>query len=157
MLTVFRERRARAIVAATLMFAQGCYTFLPVGSGVNPPVGQLARVHLTPDGTLELARYLGPNVVRAEGTVAAMSDEGTMALRVEYVELANDVRQPWSGEGVVNIPAVYRREVHQRVFQKRRSIVAGTLLGLGLVSLAVIALRGIASGEGGVEVPPPTP
>ena len=157
MSSLFRNTAARAVVATFLLVTQACYTFVPMSSGATPLVGQKARLRLTPDGTVELARYLGPNVAMAEGIVSSISDDGTIMLAVETVEQTNGVVQPWTGEGVVAIPAALRREVHERVFQKRRSIVSGTLLGLGLIALGVIAVRGAGSGDGGIEVPPPPP
>lgn len=156
MLNPFRARAARALGATLILTTQACYTFVPL-VGPQPVVGQQALVFLTPEGTTELARYLGPNVAAAEGLVASVTEDGSIMMAVQYVEQTNQLRQPWTGEGVVAIPAMYRREVRQRSFQKRRSIVAGTLLSLGLMSLAVIALRGGKSGNGGVEVPPPPP
>lgn len=153
----FRNSSARAFVATFLLVTEACYTFVPLSSGASPRVGQPARVQLTPEGTAELARYLGPNVAWAEGTVASISDDGTIMLAVDFVEQTNQIRQPWTGEGVVGIPANYRLEAHERVFQKRRSIVASALLGLGVLSMGLIALRGAGSGEGGIEVPPPPP
>lgn len=153
----FRNSTVRASVAGFLLVTQACYAFVPLSSGASPRVGQPARVHLTAEGTTELARYLGPNVAAAEGMVASISDDGTIMLAVETVQQTNQLVQPWTGEGVVAIPAMYRREVHERVFQRRRSIVSGSLLALGLVSLAVIAIRSGGPGQGGVEVPPPTP
>ena len=157
MLSRFRESWLRGCVAVLLVTTQACYTFIPIAAGATPRVGDQAKIRLTPEGTAELARYLGPNVVVAEGAVAAVADDGTITIAVEQVEMGNGLRQPWIGEGVVAIPAMYRRNVQERVFQKRRSIVSGTLLALGLVTLAVVALRGGGGGEGGVEVPPPPP
>lgn len=153
----FRNSTARAFVAGFLLVTQACYAFVPVSSGASPRVGQPARIHLTAEGTAELARYLGPNVASAEGMVVSIADDRTILLAVETVRQANGLVQPWTGEGAVSIPATYRSEVHERVFQKRRSIVGGSLLALGMISLGVIALRGAGSGGGGVEVPPPPP
>ena len=153
----FRNSIVRALVASFLLVTQACYAFVPLSSGASPRVGQPARVHLTAEGTAELARYLGPNVASAEGMVVSIADDGTIMLAVETVQHTNQLVQPWNGEGVVGVPAMYRREVHERVFERRRSIVAGSLLALGLVSLAVIAIRSGGPGQGGVEVPPPTP
>lgn len=156
MLNRFRSRAARVLGATLILTTQACYTFVPV-AGPRPVVGQQALVYLTPEGTVELARYLGPNVAAVEGIVASVTEDGSIMMAVQFVEQSNQLRQPWTGEGVVAIPQMYRREVRERAFQKRRSVVAGTLLSLGLMSLAVIALRGGKSGNGGVEVPPPPP
>lgn len=157
MLNPFRSHAARVVGATLILATQACYTFVPLAAGTRPPVGQQVLVFLTPEGTAELARYLGPNVTAAEGMVDSITEDGSIMLAVQYVEHTNQIRQPWSGEGIVAIPAIYRREVRERSFHKRRSVAAGTLLSLGLMSLAVVALRGGKSGGGGVEVPPPPP
>ena len=157
MLIAFRTSCLRTLGATLILATQACFTFVPLTTGAMPRVGQPARVFLTPDGTAELARYLGPNVASAEGVVASVSEDGTLLLSVETVKQTNGLVQPWTGEGAVSIPAMYRRDVHERVFQKRRSIVAGMLLVGGLVSLAVVAIRSGKSGPGGVEIPPPPP
>lgn len=157
---LIRLRRTRAAVATTAVLSlQACYTFVPLAATATPRVGEQVRVVLTPEGTVELARYLGPNVGTVEGMLSSANGDGTIAVAVEYVQLMNEVRQPWSGEGVVEIPALYRREVYERVFQKRQSIVAATGLAAALVATAAIALKvggakGDADGAGGTPPPP---
>jgi hypothetical protein len=160
MLNAFsRLRRTRAVIATiTLMCSQACYSFLPLAGASTPREGDRVRVVLTPEGTAELARYLGPNVVVAEGGLSSIDGNGTMVVLVDYVQTANGLRQPWSGEGVVSFPTMYRREVDERVFQKRRTIVAGTAIATALVTTAIIALRaGGAKGgtDAGGGTPPP--
>jgi hypothetical protein len=152
-----RFRRARAVVATlALASTEACYAYRPL-AGPAPRVGERVRVVLTPEGTTELARYLGPSVAVAEGGLESVGDDGTFALAVDFVQMMNGIRQPWTGEGMVSIPSAYRSEVQQRVFLKRQSIVAGTVLAAGLVAIAVIALRagGAQGGEGGNGGQPP--
>jgi len=159
MLTRFiRSRGTRSLVATfALVCVEACYAYVPLPGSAAPRVAERARVSLTADGTRELARYLGPNVVVAEGAVSSV-ESGTVVLAVDYVQTSNGVRQPWTGEGNVSIPAMYRSDIQERTFQKRQTIVASTALVVALIATAILALRsGSASttGAGGGGQPPP--
>jgi hypothetical protein len=158
MLRRFPRVRAVAAVVAVMALAstQACYAYKPIAS-VTPKVGERVRVVLTPQGTVELARYLGPNVTVAEGGLSSVGGEGALVIAVDFVQMTNGVRQPWTGEGVVSIPSAYRSEVHERTFLKRQSIFGVTGLAVGLMAVAVIALRsgGAGGSSGGGGVPPP--
>jgi hypothetical protein len=151
--------RARAVVAVfSLICAQACYNYVPLAATAAPRVGGRARALLTPEGTRELARYLGPNVVAAEGGVSSAESDGTLVLAVDFVQTTNGIRQPWTGEGVVSFPAAYRSGVSERTLMKKQSMVAGAVLAAALVATAVIALKSggaSTSGDGGTGQPPP--
>lgn len=156
------SRTRRAILLATALAvaaAQGCYAYLPAPAAAAPNPGERVRVALTTEGTVELARYLGPNVAVAEGELSSTDPAGTMVVAVDYVEQVNGVRQPWSGEGLVSIPANLRGEVKQRTFLRKQSIIAGAALTAGLIVTAIVALKagGAAGGDGsgGGQPPPP--
>lgn len=148
--------RRTAIHLAWLIAASGCYSYLPLETSVTPTVGQRVRVALTPEGTTELARYLGPRVVEAEGALISLGAERSMVIAVDFVGMPGGLRQPWSGEGTVTFPANYVAGTRQRTFQKRRSIVGSAALAGALILTAVVALRG-GSGAGGPGdgTPPP--
>ena len=140
--TLNRCRRTRITVAAiALASTQACYAYVPLAAASAPKAGERVRVVLTPAGSTELARYLGPNVAQAEGELSSMAADGTLVVAVDVVQMMNGVRQPWTGEGVVSFPSEYRAEVHERTFQKGRSIAGGTALAVALVGIAVVALR----------------
>lgn len=153
-----RFRRASALVAAlALACTEACYAYRPPLAAV-PKLGERVRVVLTPEGTTELARYLGPNVAVAEGGLASVGGDGSYVVNVDFVQTMNGIRQPWSGEGVVSFPSAFRSEVQQRTFLKPQSIIAGTALAVALIAIAIIALRaGGAGGDGGGQPPPPPP
>ena len=151
--------RRRALVLAALVMAagQGCYTYRPLPSSAAPRLSERVRIELTPQGTTELARYLGPNVTVAEGHVSSVAADGAMVVAVDFVQQANGTKQPWSGEGVVSFPSMYRSAVHERKFLRKQTIIASAALGAGLVSTAIVALKqGGAGGDGtGPGTPPP--
>jgi hypothetical protein len=139
-----------------LLAATGCYSYTPLATSATPKVGERLRVELTPEGTTEMARYLGPRVIEAEGSLMSVAADRAMVVAVDFVQMVDGMRMPWSGEGVVTFPPNLVAGTRGRTFEKRRTIVATTAAVAALVTTAVIAIRsGRASGGG--EVPPPPP
>jgi hypothetical protein len=144
-------------LALCLTASQACYTYRQVPSA-NARLAERVRIVLTPEGTTELARFLGPNVAIAEGQLSSVNADGTMVVAVDYVQQTNGLKQPWSGEGVVSFPATYRSEVHERTFLKKQTIVAAAGLTVFVVTTAIVALRAagaLGDGTGGGTPPPP--
>ena len=134
-----------------------CYNYRPVTQPLAP-AGQRLRVSLSPEGTTELAKYLGPRVEMVEGTLVSVQPDGTMSVAVEWVQTPGGVRQPWMGEGGVAIPATYIQNVQQHTLNKRASVLAAAGITGGLIALAVLALNAGGSqgggGDGGGGPPP---
>lgn len=156
---MMRRFRRTAVAACTLALSLNlaCYEFRPVSQPLVP-AGQRLRVQLTPEGTTELARYLGPRVQVVVGTLAERSPDGSISLVVDQVETANGGRQPWSGEGSVSIPAMYVAGLGESTLNHGRSAVVAIVLTAGLVALAAAALHtggaGGGPGDGGGGPPP---
>ena len=125
---------------ASLALNMACYAYQPAARPLMP-LNQRLRVHLTPEGITELARFLGPRVAVAEGVLASMAPDGAISLTVEWVQTADGVRQPWTGEGIVTFPVAYQRGVEESVLNRRQTTLAAILLAAGLVAIAVSALR----------------
>jgi hypothetical protein len=148
--------RKSAIIGALALVVSGCYTYRPITT--PPRVSERVRLSLTRQGTEELARFLGPRVVMAEGALASMRNDGALVVAVDFVQTADGIKQPWSGEGVVAFPTGYIEEMKGRTFLRRQTYVAGTAFTTGLVALAIVALKnGGAGGNGGGGGPPPPP
>ena len=134
-----------------------CYNYRPVAQPLAP-AGQRLRVSLSPEGTTELAKYLGPRVEMVEGTLVSVQPDGTMSIAVEWVQTPGGVRQPWMGEGGVAIPAAYIQNVQQHTLNKTASVLAAAGITGGLIALAVLALNAGGSqgggGDGGGGPPP---
>jgi hypothetical protein len=105
----------------------------------------------------ELARFLGPLVAEAEGTLSSVAAEGALVVGVDFVKHVNGMREPWNGEGLVTFPRAYVTAVSERQYQRGKSITAGAVLAAALVAVAAIALRsaGAHGGTGGTNPPPP--
>ena len=145
-------RRFVAIGAALALF-NACYAYRPLASDAAPKIGERERFNLTIDGTVELARYLGPNVVQAEGTLTATNDS-SYVVDVDFVQTPNGVRQQWTGEGVVAIPKRFVAGALQRTYQPRQTFVATASTIVLLVIVAKIALNsGVLGSDGGAGGP----
>jgi hypothetical protein len=156
-MTAFRIPRCWRVTALAVgvALASGCYSYLPVTAA--PKAGQRVRIALTPEGSVELTRFLGPGVAEAEGQLSSVSADGSMVVAVDFVRMSNGVRQPWSGEGVVSIPSTYVAHMRERTYLRRQSMVAGAGLTVALVATAIVALRSGGIGGGGGGPPPPPP
>lgn len=133
-----------------------CYNYRPV-TGPLAPAGQRLRVSLSPAGTTELAKDLGPRVEMVEGTLVSVQPDGTMSIAVEWVQTPGGVRQPWMGQGGVAIPATYVQSVQQHTLNKPASVLAAAGITGGLIALAVVALKAGGSqggGDGPISPPP---
>ena len=154
-------RRTRRIAVAacvtTLALQTACYSYQPVARPLAP-ANQRLRVFLTPDGTTELAKYLGPRVALVEGVLADVQPDGALSVAVEWVQTVDGARQPWTGEGRVAFPAAYVGSVQQHTLSPGRSAIAAVSITGAVIALAVIALRTVGSQGGGGDGtggPPP--
>lgn len=144
-----RRRIAVAACATALSLQTACYGYQPVTHPLAP-ASQRLRVLLTPDGTVELARYLGPRIALVEGVLASVEPDGTMSVAVEWVQSVDGSRQAWMGEGRVALPAAYIGSVQQRTLSPGRSVIAAVSVTAAVIAIAVIALRaGGSQGVGG--------
>src|SRR5439155_1053432 len=81
---------------AALALNTACYAYEPaITSGV--PAGEQVRVELNPQGTIELARYLGPRVAIVDGTINSVAGDTALLIVVESVQLLDGLRPPRHG------------------------------------------------------------
>src|SRR5437870_5473832 len=117
-------RMGAVLSALALANSVACYSFLPLATEAAPRVGERVRLQLTPQGMTEMARFLGPLVAEAEGTLTSVADDGALGVAVDLVQHVNGIREPWSGEGLVSFPHGYITEVRERIYQRGKSIAA---------------------------------
>jgi hypothetical protein len=143
------QRFILGIAVAALISA--CYSYQPLQTNVPPKVGEPIHVDLTPEGTTELARYLGPRVRRAEGRLVSIGTDGALEVAVDFVNLVDGVKQPWSGEGHVTFPRALIDTVRERRFEKGRTILGSTALAGALIGISIVAIQqgGGTPGTGG--------
>src|SRR5438874_3174498 len=95
-------RRVGAFSSTLAMVASlACYSYQPV-THTLPSSGERVRLTLTPQGTTDLARFLGPRVIVVTGTLSSVTADSAIVVAVDEVTLVDGLRQPWSGEGVVS-------------------------------------------------------
>jgi hypothetical protein len=139
-----------SVLGAVLL--TGCYTYRPLAT-TSPEPGVSVRAQLTDDGSIDLARYIGPNVAAVGGRVVG-SDTGQLTLSVASVQYRTGIEQYWSGE-MVRLP---RTEIatmqEKRLSTTRTALFAGGLLA-GVVGLFVTLSEGSAEGQSGRGPPPP--
>ena len=150
----FRRSGLTAGIAA-LFLNTACYSYHVVpyrAAATAAPV----RVPLTAAGTADLARFLGPRVTLVEGTLASVQPDGSLVIGVEWLEIDDVLREPWTGEGQVTFPAGSYRDVQQLQFNRQKTVlISAIVVGLA-VAIGVIALKsGGASLSGNGTTPPP--
>jgi hypothetical protein len=125
------SRTALAAAAASLQVA--CYNYEPMRRSALVPSAYLA-VTLTPTGSDELARYLGPNVLVVRGRFLRMTERG-LSLSVKSVEVSPGALLAWQGETVV-VPQEFVWSVEQRrAARGKMALLAGaSFLGVLIVS-----------------------
>lgn len=155
---MIRIRRCALVAGcAALTFNSACYAYQPV-TGIPLAEAQRVRLHLTTEGTTELARYLGPRVETADGVLTRIRPGGELGVAVETVQLTDGASQPWTGEGVVIFPAQYIRSIERSELSRSRTTIGALALAGGLLAIAVIALKTTGSqsaGDAGGASPPP--
>jgi hypothetical protein len=134
--------RSTAIVAlVSLLIASGCYSYLPAPAGPIKPESTM-RVYLSTNGSNDLTRSVGPDVVSLDGYVIGQSDT-TLELSVTSLQRQNRDADRWQGERVV-IPRTYVDRIAVREFDRTRTVVAA-LVAIGGLLIA----RSLVTGAGG--------
>lgn len=153
-----RIRRCALVVGcAALALNSACYAYQPV-TGIPLAESQRVRLHLTSEGTAEMARFLGPRVEAATGMLTRIQPGGELGVAVETVQFSDGGPQPWTGEGVVTFPAAYVRSVERSELSRSRTTIGALALAGGLFAIAAIALKTTGSqggGDAGGGTPPP--
>lgn len=147
----------RLSLLALALMSTGCYSYLPIQPNTAPKTAERVVLDLTPQGTVEMARYLGPRVVKAEGMLMTIAENGDMNVAVDFVQMSDGTKQPWAGEGSVIFPRTYVDVVRERHFEKRKTIIASVATVGALIAATIITMKqtGIFGGDGGGGVPPP--
>jgi hypothetical protein len=128
------ERRSSVrpvpVLVATLCITAGCYDYHPL-TAPSPEAGSYVAATLTEAGSVDLTRYLGPEVFVVRGRYLGAGEAG-IVVSVASVELKRGNDVSWAGETIV-LPgsAVASLEV-RRLAKGRTVLLAGAGAG-GLV------------------------
>lgn len=134
------RRLTLALGAMALLLNLGCYSFQRPATGVVP-AGMIVRVKFTPEGTVALARFVGPRVGGVEATLDSVRADGTLVLAVETVEIVDGQRQPFTGEGEVAVPRDMVANIEQRVLDRQRSWITAIVISAVAVAIASLAMH----------------
>ena len=148
------RRWVRPVASALLpvMLLAGCYTHVPL-QGRDPAPSTRVVVRLTPAGTEELARQVGPRVVSIEGDVAVVRESGVQLLARGTTD-QNGLTTFWKGEQV-EVPRSAIAGMETRTLSRSRSVlIAGAIVAAALLVAAAFGLTG-SSDDGGGSTPVP--
>jgi hypothetical protein len=140
------DRRTSLILAAVPALT-GCYTFAPVDLGAARP-GMRVEVALSPRGSEDLARVVGPGVARIEGAlVRVAADSVELALvRSARRDGADDL---WQRQRVAVASGFIAQARVRRLSRTRTWLLAGgAVLGVAL-SAGFAASHSLGFGLGG--------
>lgn len=143
----------RSVMCMALVMAGGCYGYVPVGQSA-PRNGELVRVELTDEGSVEIARLVGPGPQAIAGRVLAATDN-ELTLGVQAVEFRRREEQFWVGERLT-VP----RPLIARVERRRLSPIRTALTTVGTLLAATLLVDVFTGGEslfGGKRDPGGTP
>ena len=154
-----RRRQALALVAgAALSLNTACYTYMPVMGGVAP-VGRDAMIELTSEGSTTMQPVLGPRIHRIEGRVTSAETDGAAFVSVESLTSRDGLSIPFTSREAIRVPrdAVVRYNV--REIDRKKSWLAGGLVGGAFAIVVVTALAKARSrnsgGPGKIGAAPP--
>jgi hypothetical protein len=132
--------RRQAASGIALLLLAGCYTYRPIATSA-PPQGTRVSAQLTGQGSVDLSRQVGPDVLHIEGDVVEADSSG-LELVVREIESFRGIRADWHGERV-RIPRTAMAGM-----QERRLSVGGTTLMGGVVAAGLYAVYRVLGGPG---------
>jgi hypothetical protein len=137
-------------VAASALVAGGCFAYR-AAEPAAAQAGQIVRLTLTPAGSQELTRQVGPRVESLDGRVLAARDTA-LAVSVTQLTRARAGEEFWPGDSVV-VPVRSVGSLQVRQLDRKRSALAvgGTVVAI-FVMRRVVQEAGIF---GGGPKPPP--
>ncbi len=123
--------RTRVFAAVVVVACSACYKYVPVEVS-GPPPGARANVVLSDEGTVEMARWVGPGTRAIEGEVVS-ADANGLTLAVRRIEKRNGIEEFWKGESVT-IP----RGAVSTFTERRLSRSRTAMFGAGIVAAAFV-------------------
>ena len=140
--------RIRAFVVVVVLVLMGCYSYVPVAVS-GPPPGARANLVLTDEGTVEMARLVGPSTRAIEGDVVSANGEG-LVLAVRRLERRDGIEEFWKGEQVT-VPRTAVATYTERRLSRTRTVLfgAGTAAAAFVLGKAFGEATGIFGRTGG--------
>ena len=144
-------RAATATLAAGALFVNAaCYSYLPAMGGVVVAGGD-ARVELTSEGSVAMQTAVGPRIRLIEGRIRqAGAAGGGATMDVEQLTSWDGLTVVYAGRGPVVIPVTAIRRADMRTLDRKRSWIAGGMIGgvfIAAVATALAKARSRPSGD----------
>jgi hypothetical protein len=140
------------------VLAGGCYRYAAIEPTTPAPASDV-RLNLTAAGASALVPTLGRSTTAVEGKILRVTDSSYMlgvssTLKRDESDEASFTRTLWAGESV-SIPRSAVAGVELRSLDRRRTVVAASLVTVLGVLAAKVIVHGIGSGGGaGPDGPP---
>lgn len=139
-------------IFAVVPALHGCYSYVPVDTAAQPPVGERLAFDITDQGRAALADRLGPGVLRVEGSLREQ-DANSYVMSVWGLSQIGTGLVRWSGENV-RINKDFVGSVRKRQLSRTRTYL--TVGGIS-VGLFVFARSQALVGGGREDEPNPPP
>jgi hypothetical protein len=156
------RKRARAgawvIAGTSLLLNTACYSYLPPPGGTLPAEGDV-QVELTADGSAMMQPVIGPRIHLVEGSVRAIDAEGNPTINIEQLTSWEGLTLPYAGRDPVRIPRSGIARADVRTLDRKRSWVAGGVVGgvfvVAVISALLKARSRASGGPGKITASPP--
>ncbi|AMW04188.1 hypothetical protein [Gemmatimonas phototrophica] len=153
-----RQRRAAvptiALAAWTIALPiMGCYSNVPVATGVTPTPGE-GVVVLTTDGTSAVRQKLGDNIREIDGDILRVSRDSITIAVTQTTTLSRE-RFTQNGD-VITIATPLVAQVQKRTYSRKRTfILIGTVIAVLAATLGISSAASASSGgDGGGGIQP---
>jgi len=135
----------RVAVIGVLMFAAGCYRYVPVETTV-PPVGQVIAFQISDRGRVDLADRFGPGVARIEGRVVGAEGE-QYVISVSRVAQIDGESALWSGETIRLDRGLVGRLERRELSKTKTWLMAAGVTTTVVALIASASLTGLFGGD----------
>lgn len=141
--------RATAGPLCAVFLASACYRYVPAPSTDLVP-GDVYRGYLSPDGSSEVARTMGPDMARFDGSVVSATDTGLLVAMRSSVRRTDPRRMVWSGEQLF-VPRSAVLSFERRELDGRKTLGAFLLTAAGIAVTGAIwlSIKGKVGGNPG--------
>jgi hypothetical protein len=132
---------------AAMLLLSGCFTYVPY-EHTTPRTGDRVTADLTPSGSEDLARLVGPRVGSVRGQVVN-ADASSLLLSVSSTTNYDEVTTDWKGETVA-LPLGGVDHILAKKFSVGRTLLmTGVTVGVGILGAKI--LTGVTNSSNGTN------
>jgi len=124
------------MIGLAVLLLAGCFTYVPYEQA-TPRAGDHVTADLTPGGSEELARLVGPRVGSVRGQVLT-ADGNSMLLSVSSTTSYDDQTTDWKGEQVA-VPLGNVNQILTKKFSAGRTLMlTAAVVGVGILGAKIL-------------------